>query len=1777
MRKANRLISLLLSICTVLSLIVIPSHASEIIGDNGGGGVGGGSGTGTFSSSQQGYRMYIVDENGTLVSNVVDLRFAKLGILSYGNTSNYPWYEMYNTKFEEFPSINKTRVNGKANNLSGIDIYYIEDLVGAGFNSPMYGALIWNGSAYRGQGDELRDWLIEGAEMLVSSTGATGGGSGTNYRPSKPTGGGSSTPVTGGNTGGNTGNTGGNTGNTGGNTGNTGGNTGNTGGNNSGSLPTNTYTISSSIQKAMQNTFNTYRQSGIYTKAQATAAAAKLGTQRINSLIASGIYSQDQINYWKNSIAQKIDCFDREYPDWEVKSNSSTSNRPDSTNGRDRTGTFGSDTDRTGTFGGDRTSGGGGRTSTTDPDPQASERKDTSASHLINDATVSMSTKKTSFLDSIFDIAYAAQTSEQKGNIYPLLDAVVGGKKLFSFNKGDTIKDTNGSVLVVDTICANNYKFCIEALYWFAPARVGDIYRWGYRFYGTVTNYSQLMVYQAQHGWWTDGGSGGHMNPTLTKTAATALRPKKDLVAGDGSEGNQILVHKISSDLSKAQAHSTLAVKDKGYDFHWYAGKAGKAVPKTSTYDDVPENDTYPEYSQNKHVKNSTPHLAIDPAPPEKGGKIKLLPTELQEPGTPITPDVDLDNLEPGYLNTTRTIHIVKCYDIIHLDGTIEHVTTNVRDGEPGTIAIRHEPDYKVVGHFSSADYYGFTIEPITELIEWEQLKVIQPTQISDTETTLSEWEYEAVQNKEAGEPVDNSPVKIGVAADLEYNPENPIDEKHPDGKPDPRYEDTTLYVHLVKKEKIPETSTWDQISTPPGGTPPVVPPNPAPDPFNPPITDPETDEPSERFSHYRIVKVYETEDEETGDITTDAVFVTFPTNPIVHIEDEAQKGTPDYSYHLIEWLYGDEYHENTLNVAFEPRWDIITSPVNPKGAGTTEDTVNLIDKNDPEKVVTLYVRLRRIIGLPRVPGEIIIEQSQISKTIHSNDKNIGGRFGDYRFAMTIGNFRNSHTAYYHHCCVGGDHRYHTCRCLGHTCLHEMPGRAGDNQVNFNFDLISAQHDLEIPKVVHDQTDPRVFGKSGSGPKAISPGIDYPETVPSLYASQNKYYYTSNGNDSNGAEYVTVLWRCSAQGLKDIPTLALYKKKDITQRFSADNYTIPETMLNSVGSTPKKISNKKRASAPMAFAYDFTFGLHSRSDITATSSCVTHNGYNCIDTDTQDYYPIEGTKFTYDFRAQVAIQFYAGTAKGLQAAPFGGKSTNPQLEKAMGKHKENNVIQGKQEVKFYPYIHMTYMLNNLKDAELEEQNRYETGSKKPEVRKDTYVLSEWESSVLPADAVTVEWKNDKEKESLVLTSQQWSVHQKAINGVDGNKQVWNGRNQVLPGGAIYQLSTPKENWTTVNLTTYQTVIDQKARNEYLSNTLSGDEYTEDKVAQDHKDFINDAKEVLDNLKIVQWVNKDPGADTAWAKKFEEKDGDGAICLRGLGEKLRPDLGQDMKEKANTDQKYYMRQQTQLSNYQNSELSEWTRTIDDAQSIKENPYEGDMDVFNMRHTIVVYKLFTDTNGTVYLAEMKKSYSNNDTAMNQSAQDIKSMINSMKDLNADTYAMGQTGGASITKLCEKKVPGSAINGILPAGDIKEMDTVTSFITNFVSALTRNKGSDYTAEWAKALTDGKWYNEAFDGAYMVKQQATFNIGLAFSTNRNSALDPALCPPNKGQSDLYTKAFLSQFCLDSQSDATIAQGKVKNYIGTFKNTDITMPDMESMYVSRKFWIPNANVQDLN
>ena len=138
-------------------------------------------------------------------------------------------------------------------------------------------------------------------------------------------------------------------------------------------------------------------------------------------------------------------------------------------------------------------------------------------------------------------------------------------------------------------------------------------------------------------------------------------------------------------------------------------------------------------------------------------------------------------------------------------------------------------------------------------------------------------------------------------------------------------------------------------------------------------------------------------------------------------------------------------------------------------------------------------------------------------------------------------------------------------------------------------------------------------------------------------------------------------------------------------------------------------------------------------------------------------------------------------------------------------------------------------------------------------------------------------------------------------------------------------------------------------------------------------------------------------------------------------------------------------------------------------------------------------------------------------------------------------------------------------------KALNDRTQIITNLMTVLTRNQGNDTSASWAP---DGKWYNEAFDGICYVRRETSFEVGFLDSPIRSAALDPNLTPVNKGQSDLFSTAFISQFRLNDKSDAYTSEAP--GYVGKFKGENVILPGAENMYKTRVFSIPNATVQDL-
>ncbi len=951
--------------------------------------------------------------------------------------------------------------------------------------------------------------------------------------------------------------------------------------------------------------------------------------------------------------------------------------------------------------------------------------------------------------------------------------------------------------------------------------------------------------------------------------------------------------------------------------------------------------------------------------------------------------------------------------------------------------------------------------------------------------------------------------------------------------------------------------------------------------------------------------------------------------------------------YSSDPYPYGDG--EDEYNGDPRQLWDDLIAGLNPDGSGLTEAEVD-IRNSDPELEVTLYVRLRKEELPPDAPdpekGQIRIEQSQISKAIHTGDENINDPagnpaaqlWGKYKFVMTtknciktewankrvhdhyewlwwpVGsnlnpisdNFRYnlvsdptdddpSHMAYaivkYHKgfdedryeadveaAADTGDDVFFDDPYYWHmspNCQFDMPGPMGDSQATFFFERLEDQDPLEIEEGVHSDTDPKVYGSDSKTVEAES-----------LNPLHNVQEIDSDGT-AEGEEYVAVLWR-GASVYNDIPTLAKFKEEDINSKSGNWGYEIPDAMLGNAD----KVSKVTRADNVWDGNYKVTFGINKdRSDLDVVASCDNqHNGsYDiCYATETIEWTTTTKNgwvgKWSYELGATVHIEFYAGESKSLIAEPFGGKQSGDakkkkvELPASAGAAKEQGeayMIQCDEEIKFFPYIRMTYMTNDLQNAILEEDNKLTDGIPNPSARYSTYVLSEYESDFLPNDAVQVYWKHNNNENTMPVASQQWSLHKKAMNA-----SGWGGTNQVLPGGAIFSLSTSESDPLKVYLITYQTVLDDKAK-DYLSEDVS-DAYSAESAEEDHAKFVNIAKSVLDNINAVQWINTNysgsaGSSGNAWGANFQE--GSGAIKLDIKDDDTTIDITElrnasntkGDRNSTNTDLKYYIRRGRDIVTYEETDDVN-SKTSDKIDALRDSIRAGDadLDVINVETTYKAYKVFADTSGNVYMGIGE-------------GDSIEAAVNSIKDMNGD-----HTDGAQL--LFNKKIIGAAVpSAIAGNGEATDLNNATSLITNVTLSLTRNKGYDSTAEWAEGTSDGKWYNEAFDGVYSVKTQTIVTVGFAYSKLRTAVLDPALCPGNSGQADLYTQAFLSQFCLETRSSVMeeegwspadyglSSDGDWDRYITTFRDIPIHLPKFEEMYKSQKFYIPNANVQDLN
>ena len=553
-------------------------------------------------------------------------------------------------------------------------------------------------------------------------------------------------------------------------------------------------------------------------------------------------------------------------------------------------------------------------------------------------------------------------------------------------------------------------------------------------------------------------------------------------------------------------------------------------------------------------------------------------------------------------------------------------------------------------------------------------------------------------------------------------------------------------------------------------------------------------------------------------------------------------------------------------------------------------------------------------------------------------------------------------------------------------------------------------------------------------------------------ASGNRSSLSAGTDGVSSFNYQMVLWRG-----KDVPTLASYKE---------NSSHVLNTLLSRYGKQPVGSRTNERVYFERL---DIELDMdNSIGDYFTDSKCPEHSSYGLSST------AKNSNKLQYN--GDVTIQSYTGVQHKIGNAVT---SNNHNIfatlvgKPVSAKFSGGTIVPSSKAVKFYPYIRMTYQLPAAADDD----------------RIDVNVLSQWISELYPNSFAEASWGSTKDI-NMNISSQQWSTHQKAIQGADG----WQGTNKVLPGGAIYNLDTKNQN-TYASVITWQPYIEDEIANKVLIE--GGASYRLADTVAPHDELAKSAEKALDNWRVVQYVEKNTKATNAF----------GGLKVEAGGQSLSS-LG--LQNKSSTEDKYYMKPADQ----------------------GDIAGQGDLDIINKTYTEIHYKVSANTEGDVKIHRKRDS----------------------------------SGWVLIDTI--KKNEGIEVL----SAESKALDDRTKVVTNLLTVLTRNEGNDKTASWA--TSDGKWYNEAFDGICYVRRETCFEIGFVDSPIRSAALDPNLTPVNKGQSDLFSTAFISQFRMNDKSDAY--PGEVSGYVGKFKGQNVILNGAENMYKTRVFSIPNATVQDL-
>lgn len=871
------------------------------------------------------------------------------------------------------------------------------------------------------------------------------------------------------------------------------------------------------------------------------------------------------------------------------------------------------------------------------------------------------------------------------------------------------------------------------------------------------------------------------------------------------------------------------------------------------------------------------------------------------------------------------------------------------------------------------------------------------------------------------------------------------------------------------------------------------------------------------------IIKYYRTINDTTKEVSTDGVTDIDEVSKNITIEEELLAGK---GYKVVQW--------GTSNVK---KYDI--DIVNWKVPGTVTQQGTTLDPATGKKQVVLngssedvlYVLLEKHITEPPITStaDFIISQSTITRSIKLSSPDKAGmdllKNATIRWKRGAHQYSCSHSHNYTDDC-GNVKEYNSkgeitgSHCGGHTCtVHCNWGTSKTEPFTDNHVKLSIKNAkmAESPEILATKSDWHVTIYSTASPNYTKRYKEY----------SSGHVRTPDSWSSNDWDYACVILRGA-----DKLTVAQWKNTTALGAGSA-NDDLKDASYKSDGTKvgfnvdDKGINGKNTVNARKKTTYtqSFTYKAADASDdlntvyrTTEGVTCSHGNSYNCGE-NTRTFYLSDGFTVT----PTVEVQTYSGSATGgVNDTTCSGGSvskafTDIPLLSGLTNVRGVEVPSGS-TLSFIPYIQMNYdTVNSTAVAH---------GSYSP-TRNKAYVLGDIKRSMTPNDYAEVSWKPRAwDKPNLSLESLQWSTHASVTDFLQskiGLSGADLGKWTALPGGATLSLSIKKEDQQTVAVTTYQCIVEGTGKTQIDNAGGSYTGLTEADAKTAHTNYVNTVVNALDKTNVEQWVT--------WIIK----DGTGAATPRVKASDLGKESGNvwSLSESSPVHEGWNLEAATHNGQAASSESKYYLANDTSANAAS----EGDLDV-NQKSTITKkYTFYTNTFGDIYM-----------------------MSGSSDNLNTET------AGTKLT-------PGSL------TGVAKEINDRTHVVDKLYKAVEKKKGNDQSGR-AATTPDGSgkgtWYNEAFDGITVYIQSTELTVGYLNPVQRSVVLDPKLTQTQENQKDMFNKGKynMSQYKTKKYSEAYPTE---VDKLGEFKGKSVFTNDLQYLFYSKQFFIPNATVDDLH